>query len=254
MKIQGIKSPQGDNIFWFIIDGNKNVIIVDPGEGEPIVEFIKSNGLTPDSIILTHDHSDHTGGILDITNEFHCPVLGPENENIESITQAFTEGDSFERMGVKFEVLSLPGHSPDHIGFIANGEHFFCGDVIFGGGCGIVPEGSYDTMYESLEKCKKLSPTTKLYWGHEYTASNLLFASQVEADNGDLVKRLKLAQENISKNGFDAPGTLAEELKTNPFLRTDQAAVIEAAEQKHGGKLSTPYEVFAVLRKWKSAG
>lgn len=252
LEIKGIRSPEGDNIFWFIIDQDKNVIIVDPGADKPIVNYLKDNGLTPDSIILTHDHSDHTNGILPITDEFHCPVLGPENENIESITQAFTEGDSFERMGGKFEVLSLPGHSPDHIGFIVNDEHLFCGDVIFGGGCGVVPEGAYDAMFESIEKCKKLSPTTKLYWGHEYTAANLLFASKVEPDNGDLIKRLKLAQENIAKNKFDAPGILAEELKTNPFLRTEQPQVIAAAEQKHGGKLSTPHEVFTVLRKWKS--
>ena len=257
IKIEGIKdtSSQGlDNIFWFIIDAKRNCIVVDPGNPKPIMDFIEKNSLLPDSIILTHNHHDHTAGIPALTERFHCPVLGPENEEIESITQAFVEGDSFERMGVKFEILSLPGHTQDHIGFLADREHLFCGDVIFGAGCGNVPDGSYDVMFDSLQKCAKLNPSTLLYWGHEYTAANLLFASKVEPGNEELVKRLKRTQEDIKKNGFSAPVTLAEELKTNPFLRLKEKEIIASAEEHSGDKLSTAAEVFAVLRQWKSQG
>lgn len=256
ISIQGIKDPDPkglDNIFWFIVDSDKNAIIVDPGKSKLIMDYMAKNDLNPDSIIVTHNCYDHVDGIADITAKFHCPVLGPENEGMESITQAFTEGDSFERMGVKFDLLSLPGHTQDHIGFIANGEHFFCGDVIFGAGCGTVPEGSHDMMFDSLQKCAKLPATTKLYWGHEYTATNLLFATKVEPSNQYLVKRLNHTQKDIEKHDFSAPGVLQEELDTNPFLRVDQSEVITSAEKYAGDKLGTPAEVFATLRRWKTS-
>ena len=251
VKIEGIKDPNGDNIFWFIIGKNNDAIVVDPGKSKPVLQYLTDNGLVADSILITHNHSDHTAGIKDVTDQYHCPVLGPENEDIESITQAFTEGDSFERLGAKFEVLSLPGHASDHIGFIIDGKHFLCGDVIFGAGCGNVPEGTMEQMFESLQKCAALPPKTKLYWGHEITTSNLLFASKVEPDNPDLLKRLSDTEKVIQQNGISAPGTLEEELKTNPFLRVDQATIVKNAEEFAGGKLSTPAEVFSSLRKWK---
>lgn len=254
INIKGIKDPSGDNIFWFIIGKEDSAIVVDPGNSKPILKYLQDKGLTADSILITHNHSDHTKGIKDITDKYHCPVLGPENEEIESITQAFTEGDSFERLGAKFSVLSLPGHSFDHIGFIIDEEHFICGDLIFGAGCGIVPDGTMEQMFTSLQKCAKLHPPTKLYWGHEYTASNLLFATKVEADNPYLLERLSNTEKAIQKQGISAPGTLGEELKTNPFLRVDQLSIIKSAEKYARGKLSTPLEVFTTIRNWKTAG
>ncbi|MCH9664690.1 MAG: hydroxyacylglutathione hydrolase [Gammaproteobacteria bacterium] len=254
IEIRGIKSLNTDNIFWLIIGADKNVVVVDPGEAKPIMDYIEECSLKPDSIIITHEHPDHIGGIQAIVDKFQCPVLGPKNESIESVTHPMAEGNSFERIGIKFEVLALPGHTSSHIGFIVNNEHFFCGDTILGGGCGKVPESAGNTMLDSLRKCMQLYPQMKLYWGHELTEPNLLFAQKVEPDNQDVANRLKLAQENISTSGFDAPGTLSEELKTNPFLRIEHADVVLSVEEKYSAKLSTSYEVFAALLQWKSEG
>lgn len=249
-----IKDPQGSNLFWLLTSSAKEVVVVDPGNSQPILAYLHANNLRADSILITHHHGDHTAGIQDITDEYHCPVLGPENEKIESITQAFTEGDSFERMGVQFKVLSLPGHTLDHIGFIADDKHFLCGDTLFGCGCGKVFEGTMEQMYATLQKCAQLPATTLLYWGHEMTTANLAFASQVESDNKALLKRFEDTARLLKENdGIAAPIPLAEELATNPFLRVDQATVKQKAEEKHGSTLKTPAEVFSVLRRWKDS-
>ncbi len=253
----GIKDREesGANIFWLLASSadDKNVVVVDPGKSRPILEYLQKNNLRPDSILITHHHGDHTAGIEDIIAEYHCPVLGPENEKIESITQAFTEGDAFDRAGIHFEVLSLPGHTLDHIGFIADKKHFFCGDVLFGCGCGRVFEGTAEQMHATLQKCAQLPPETLLYWGHEYTTANLAFASRIEPNNDALKQRLEETQKRLSEhNGIAAPITLAEELATNPFLRADRSDVREKMEELRDLKLSDPVEVFAALRLWRN--
>ena len=251
--IISVKDTKGSNIFWIIRKG-QDAIVVDPGSSAPILKYLHKENLRVDCILITHHHSDHTAGIEDILKEHHCPVLGPENEEITSITQAFTEGDDFERIGVHFSVLSVPGHTLDHIGFIADKKHFLCGDLLFGAGCGKVFEGTMEQMHASLQKCAALPSDTLLYWGHEMTSANLLFATKVEPDNKKLLERLVETEEQLKKDGVSAPGILKNELETNPFLRVHQESVKKKAEEVSGKSLSSPAEVFAVLRSWKDRG
>lgn len=250
MEIIGIQDPKGSNIFWLIQQGS-DCIVVDPGSSAPILQYLKEKKLNLDCILITHHHSDHTAGIQDITEQYHCPVLGPENEDIASITQAFTEGDRFQRMGIEFSVLSVPGHTLDHIGYIVDKKHFLCGDLIFGAGCGKVFEGTMEQMHASLQKCAALPPDTLLYWGHEMTSANLLFATQVEPDNKNLLDRITATEQKIKEKGISAPGTVKEELATNPFLRVSEPSIKQKAEEVSGKSLSLPAEVFAVIREWK---
>ena len=253
-QITGIKDTAGSNIFWIISSEQREAIVVDPGNSSPILEYLNKHQLGVSCILITHHHSDHTAGIEDIIKKYHCPVIGPENENIASITQAFTDGETFERMGIQFQVLAVPGHTLDHIAFLADKRHLFCGDLIFGAGCGKVFEGTMEQMHESLQKCAALDPQTLLYWGHEMTGANLIFATKVEKGNPYLLNRLKSTEEMLRQKDISAPITLKEELMTNPFLRVNIQSVKEKAEEVSGKKLSSAAEVFSVLRQWKDRG
>ncbi len=252
-KIIGIKDPQGSNIFWLIVK-DKNAIVIDPGNSAPILKYLQNKQLNVDSILITHHHSDHTAGIEDITQKYHCPVIGPANEVIASITQAFSEGDRFERMAIEFSVLSVPGHTLDHIAYMVGKGHLLCGDLLFGAGCGKVFEGTMEQMYDSLQKCAALPAGTMLYWGHEMTSANLSFATRVEPENKKLLARIVSTEEQIKEKGISAPGNLKEELATNPFLRVAEQSVRQKAEEVSGKPLHSPVEVFAVIRKWKDRG
>jgi hydroxyacylglutathione hydrolase len=100
---------------------------------------------------------------------------------------------------------------------------------MFAGGCGRLFEGTPSLMFEALhEKLGSLPAETRVYCGHEYTESNLQFASEIFPDNLEIAERLAMVQEirkRAAENWHDAksaemtiPTTIGQEYKTNPFL------------------------------------
>ena len=92
-----------------------------------------------------------------------------------------------------FSVIETPGHTIDHvILYDKDNKILFSGDTLFRLGCGRVFEGSYKQMFNSLEKIKKLPKNTKIYCGHEYTNNNGKFCIEIDKDNLNLKKGLKM--------------------------------------------------------------
>ena len=150
-------------------------------------------------------------------------------------------------------MLEVPGHTLDHIAYSSDMRHphYFCGDTLFAAGCGRLFEGSAAQMFASLNKFEKLAPTTRIYCTHEYTQANLRFAQAVEPDNLALKQRAQSADNVRANDQPTLPSTLAAELETNPFLRTEQPAVRAAASQHWARKMLREVEVFAAIRRWK---
>jgi hydroxyacylglutathione hydrolase len=94
----------------------------------------------------------------------------------------------------------------------------FTGDTLFGAGCGRLFEGTPADMFASLHALTELPPTTRLWFGHEYTASNLRFAAVTEPDNAAIVARAQ------SLGAVTSPSTVALERATNPFVRATSVA------------------------------
>jgi len=95
----------------------------------------------------------------------------------------------------------------------------FTGDTLFSLGCGRIFEGSYEEMFESLNKIKLLPEDTKIYCGHEYTLKNAKFCKKYDSENKDLQKKIEKI-EKLRENGIPTiPSTLKEELECNIFLR-----------------------------------
>ena len=152
---------------------------------------------------------------------------------------------------LNLNIMPIPGHTLDHIAFY-NEELLFCGDTLFAAGCGRVFEGTPAQMLNSLQFLKNLKPSTKIYCGHEYTVNNLRFALAVEPNNVTIQQRLKKNTEMRTQNLPTLPSTLAEELVTNPFLRTDHSAVRQAVMKHCGRDLTDEVDVFTQLRAWKN--
>jgi hydroxyacylglutathione hydrolase len=153
-------------------------------------------------------------------------------------------------LGLGFEILHVPGHTVSHIAYWGHGA-LFCGDTLFSAGCGRMFEGTPKQMNASLNRLAALPPETFVYCGHEYTAANLRFASNVEPANPDIqgysarVSRLREAGQP------SLPSTLGLEIKVNPFLRCGEPGVRAAASQHAGQPLAEAAQVFGTLRAWK---
>lgn len=241
-----------DNYIWSIVDPVSNrALIVDPGEREPVENFLQQ-GYTLAGIVLTHHHWDHTNAAAELAAEYDVPVFGAAIENIPAVTVPLTEGDKviIDNFPISLTAIAIPGHTLGHTAYYAPGM-LFSGDTLFAAGCGRLFEGTAEQMYHSLQKLAALPPETNVYCGHEYTLKNLQFAKLVEPDNKDIIDRIKQVTALREKNLPSLPSTLKDELATNPFLRCQSPTVIASVERHVGKKLQNPIEVFAALRKWK---
>lgn len=240
-----------DNYIWLLYQaGNQAAFVVDPGDAVPVEKALQKYNLSLQGILVTHHHPDHVGGIDDLTQQRDIPVFGPAS--IGQITDPVSEGSRIEILDTAFDVIEVPGHTLDHIAYLADDEHLlFCGDTLFAGGCGRLFEGSPEQMWHSLSRLVQLPDDTRIYCAHEYTQANLRFAEAVEPKNPELAKRIQSVSELREKKQATVPSTLVEELHTNPFLRVDQQTVKAAAEQRAQHTLSGPSEVFRVIREWK---
>lgn len=250
-----------DNYIWCIHDG-KNALVVDPGDSAPVIEYLESNNLALMGILITHHHADHTGGILNLLQFLgsDIPVYGPLGDNIPGRTIALMQDDKVEILAprITLKVYEVPGHTLSHIAYFANMQAnvvepmLFCGDTLFASGCGRLFEGTPMQMSESLSKFAALPKNTLVYCTHEYTLSNIRFALAVEPNNLNLISWAERAKSLREQNLPTLPTTIGQELQVNPFMRCDQAEVIEMAKEVSGqGDLPTPAHVLAVIRAWK---
>lgn len=232
-----------DNYIWLLITpDNARAICIDPGDAAPVLDVLKKQALTLDAILITHHHHDHTGGVTALQRAFpNAYTYWPADLH---------DNQQFTQQGSDFTVLTIPGHTLDHIAYYTPG-HLFCGDTLFAAGCGRLFEGSAEQMLHSLERISALPDDTLCYPAHEYTLNNLRFARIVEPENQAIQERLTAVIAQREQGEITLPCTLALEKATNPFLRCHKNTVIQAAKQHSGREVTDIVDVFAVIRTWK---
>lgn len=241
-----------DNYIWVIIDNSLKVFdCIDPGDAEPVLNFAHTNQLTLRTILLTHHHDDHIGGVNKLIKAFpSCWVYGPEDPRIPTLTNTVKANDSISVGQHQYQVLSNPGHTSTHISYYeAKQGWLFCGDTLFSAGCGRVFDGTMEQLHQSLLMFKKLPPKTQVFCAHEYTRQNVRFAQSVEP--GNQILKDYAHQLNNQSELCSLPSTIGLERSINPFLRTEIPEVKQYA-QTHGSLSSDSLEVFRTLRNQKN--
>lgn len=241
-----------DNYIWALVTPSSTCIIIDPGETQPVLDFLTAHHLTLAGILVTHHHPDHTGGLPQLSEQYTAPVYGHAKSPCPFITHHIDHENPFTipTLLPPIHPLMTPGHTLCHITFLV--EHYaFTGDTLFSAGCGKVFEGTMPMLHDSLEKISQLPPDTQICCGHEYTLANLAFASLVESNNTAITHHMNWAKKQRDNNQPTLPSTLAQEHKINPFLRCHLPTVIQSVDDYWQQKHHTPTAVFAGLRSWK---
>ncbi|GAB1395173.1 hydroxyacylglutathione hydrolase [Rhodocyclaceae bacterium] len=249
MQIEPIPAFE-DNYIWAIREGDQ-VAVVDPGEAAPVERYLEKVGARLTAILVTHHHGDHTGGIAELVARHLVPVYGPTREAQAVVTHPLAEGERVTVLGIDFTIMEVPGHTLGHVVYYARDVGLFCGDTLFGAGCGRVFEGTLTQMHASLACIAALPAATQIYCAHEYTASCLRFARTVEPDNAAIAARMEAVQRQRNVQQPSVPSTLAEELATNPFLRWQAPGVIAAATAHLGRPPANDTETFSAIRIWR---
>lgn len=183
-------------------------LIVDPGDdATTVARTITGAGLEPVAILVTHAHFDHIGAVAPIAHRYGVPVYAPAGElsMIETLNDNLWPGfgpyetftpdvllDGGERLllaGLTVRVLPTPGHSPAGVSYAISGDDhatvLMVGDVLFRGSIGRTDfaGGSFPRLERSI---------LSLYREH--------------------------ALETVVFSGHSPQTTLADELRSNPFL------------------------------------
>ncbi len=206
MKI--VRIPAGiyaANCYIIYSEATRDGIVVDPGgDVDDILATIKENQLQIKSIVLTHGHADHIGGIVELKKSLSIPVMVHEddkellvdgNKNLSSIMAMgaieiepdvlLKDGDIIEFRNEKAEIIHTPGHTRGGI-CIKIGDNIITGDTLFAGSIGRTDllGGDYDTIIQSIKEKLMIYPDEiKIFPGH------------------------------------GAPSTIGKERVSNPFLR-----------------------------------
>jgi glyoxylase-like metal-dependent hydrolase (beta-lactamase superfamily II) len=167
-------------------DDAAEAAVIDPGADATAIERVLADlGASCAAILLTHGHYDHFGALAELAASTGAPVWLPEGELdvfrrpdafFSGVsTPAFTGeatllagGETVNAAGIAFQVRHVPGHSPGHVSYYAEG-HLFSGDVLFSGSVGRtdLPFGDWDALLESIRSlADAYPPDTVVHSGH----------------------------------------------------------------------------------------
>ncbi len=171
------------NCYIVTNENNLQCVVIDPGdEFNAILDFIEDNKLKAQAVFITHGHFDHVGAANSICEELNIPVYITKKDDAAYATDPmaaqfgytlppygkhYDDGDELEVAGLKFKIISTPGHTPGGVSIICE-DAIFCGDTLFRGSAGRtdMPGGDMDEEMRSIKKLCMLPGDYELYPGH----------------------------------------------------------------------------------------
>ena len=222
MNVEIIKCLK-DNYSYLIIDKTtRTACVVDPSEAKPVIDTIEQKKINLKYILNTHHHYDHVGGNLELKKKYNCEIVGykDDKDRIPEIDILVDNNEVWKKDNFESKIYHIPGHTTGHIAFhFFKEKKIFTGDTLFSLGCGRIFEGTYEQMFNSLKRIKKLPKNTEIYCGHEYTLQNSNFCITNDPENINLKNKIEKIKEKLKKNLPTIPSILSEELECNIFLR-----------------------------------
>lgn len=242
-----------DNYAYLLRDaGSGKVAVIDAPEAAPIIAALEARGWGLDWVWITHHHADHVDGVAALKARFGAKVAGAKADaaRLPALDAALDEGEEIALGDSVARVIDVSGHTVGHIAFhFAEPGAVFTADSLFRLGCGRVFEGTHAMMWASLARLAALPPETTVWFGHEYTEANLMFAETVETGNPALAEEARAIRAQRASGLPTTPTTIGRERAANPFLRAGEPELQEAVGLAGGDAAA----VFGEVRRRKDA-
>jgi hydroxyacylglutathione hydrolase len=249
--IEPVPCLKDNYAYLLFVPGSSDAFVVDPSEASPVEDALRARALTLRGVLATHHHLDHVGGIpalVEARGADGAPWVAAhalDAARIPGLSSPVAAGpDAFTAVpdldflpGYRLVARHIPGHTRAAIawGVVPAGASLptdvFTGDTLFGAGCGRLFEGTPADMFASLGALTSLPDSTRLWFGHEYTSSNLRFAASVEPTNAAVTARAQALDAAPGERRVSTPTTVALEKATNPFVRATSVAELAARRQ-----------------------
>jgi hydroxyacylglutathione hydrolase len=247
-----------DNLVWILVcTATREAAYIDGPDAGAALAHAEAHGLTPRAVFNTHVHGDHIGINRDLARRglldgFRVVGARRTASAVPGLTEPVADGDLVTLGAVTGRVLETEGHIDGHISFVF-GDLLFCGDTLFGAGCGYLFDGPPRKMHESLERLAALPPETRVCCAHEYTEDNLRFAYSLEPGNEALAARIARVFALRARGESSVPSTIGEERETNPFLRHESPELrAHLARAMPDAALGSALEIFTATRALKN--
>jgi len=249
-----------DNYGYVLNDKKNNILIgIDFGDfkrSKCVVDILeKATSSKLKYILTTHSHSDHSGGNEDWKDLYKedLKIISGETEKCKvEFTDIFLKNNEKLSFGnINLKCIHTPGHIQSHVCYLIedkeiNDQSFiFTGDTLFSAGCGRIFSGTYEEMFDSLNKLKCLPDKTLIFCGHEYTLKNLEFALSLDPDNEAILAKIDQVKKAKEDNKNTMGSSIGDEKKYNPFLRCEEKYF------KEKFNLEDPVEIFKKIRTLK---
>lgn len=242
-----------DNYAYLVHDAaNGQTALVDVPEAAPILEALSTRGWTLNEVWITHHHADHVQGLAAVLAQHGALVRGAQADShrLPPLDVAHEDASVFRFGASEVRVMDVSGHTNGHIAYhIPDAGVVFTADSLMTMGCGRLFEGTAAQMWASLSALMQLPDATKLFTGHEYTASNVKFALTIDPNNAELISRASAVSDARAAGIPTVPSSLAQEKATNPFLRAANPDIRALL----GMETASDVDVFAEIRARKDA-
>jgi glyoxylase-like metal-dependent hydrolase (beta-lactamase superfamily II) len=212
-----MKQFAAGSCYSYVISSSGEALIIDPHISllRSYENYLNKNKLKLKLVVDTHTHADHFSLAAVLKKKYEAKVLMGERAISDVADGRLKENDELKVGSASFRILYTPGHTDDAISIFGE-KSLFTGDVLLIGSVGRTDfqNGSPESMFDTLQRLKKLPDDTKVFPGHDYNGK--FFSS------------------------------LAAEKKENPFLREENKdAFVKNMRSK---QIPKPFKIDNIVR------